>query len=340
VKRIVPLFLLLAFIAGACAPLSLVSGSPTQEPTRQAEVQPSQPAARSTVLPTGENGANSGTARAHIQALTGMGARWSGSAEEAEAGRYIATAFNEMGYASELQPFTAVGEDGETIESANIMAVKEGDSAEVIVVGAHYDSSDEGLGADDNASGVAVMLAAAARVKDEATPYTINFVAFGAEEAGLLGSDVFVSSLSGSEVLNVILFVNLDSLISGDITYIYSPENEAAARDWALAWSAANGYDLQTIRNVDLSVDGYATADYEAFDLAGIPWIYFEATNWNLGDQDGYTKVDPQYGDQGGIIHTQYDTLQYLDQTFPGRVDQHLDLFVNVLYRLLVEYRR
>ena len=85
--------------------------------------------------------------------------------------------------------------------------------------------------------------------------------------------------------------------------------------------------------------DGYATGDYDAFQQAGIPWMYFEATNWTLGDQDGYTQVDPQYGDQGAIIHTRYDNLQYLDQTFPGRVDQHLDLFVNVLHHILTEYR-
>ena len=330
-KRFVPLLLLLALIAGACAPISLISSGATEEAYYDTQEPLVQPAGE----PVGENGQ---IARGHLEALTDIGARWSGSAEEVEAGQYIVAAFDAMGYGSEFQPFSATSEDGEAIDSANIIAVKDGDSSEVIVVGAHYDSSDEGLGTDDNGSGVAIMLEAAELVADQSTPYTIYFVAFGAEEAGLLGSDAFVSSLSASEISDIILFVNMDSVSAGDVTYIYSPENESAARDWAMSWAGGNGYDLQTIENVNLSQDGEATADYSAFEQAGIPWIYFEATNWTLGDQDGYTQVDPQFGDEGAIIHTEYDDLAYLDEVFPGRVDQHLDLFVSVLYHLLTGY--
>ncbi len=331
-KRIVPLFLLWALIAGACAPLSFVSGGVTEEAYYDTEEPIIQPSGG----PVGENGQ---IARQHLEALTDIGARWSGSGEEADARQYIVEAFDAMGYESDVQPFTAIGDDGDSVESANVVAVKNGDSTQVIVVGAHYDSSDEGLGSDDNASGVAVLLEAAALVKNESTPYTIDFVTFGAEEAGLLGSYAFVSSLDSGEANNIILFINLDSVAAGDITYVYSPENKPQARDWTINWANANGYDLQTIRNVNLSDQGDPTADYAAFEEAGIPWIYFEATNWTLGDQDGYTQVDPQYGDQGTIIHTQYDNLQYLDQTFPGRVDQHLDLFVSVLHHILTEYQ-
>ena len=75
-----------------------------------------------------------------------------------------------------------------------------------------------------------------------------------------------------------------------------------------------------------------------AFKDRGIPWIYFEATNWGLGDKDGYTQVDPQYGEEGAIIHTEYDDLAYFDEVFLGRVERHLDLYVSVLYALLTEY--
>jgi len=336
-KRVVPLYLLLALIAGACAPLSLISSPASQEPTETIIHDTREPVVRPTPtkLPAGEDSQNS---RRHLEALAGIGARWSGSEQEVEAGQYIVNAFDEMGYDSTFQPFTARGDDGETIDSANIISIKEGDSSNGIVVGAHYDSSDEGLGADDNASGVAVMLDVAERVKNESTPYTIHFVAFGAEEAGLLGSQTFVSSMSSAETRNIVLFVNLDSLIAGDIAYIYSLENEASARDWTLTWAAANGYDLQTVHNVDLSDEGYPCGDYGAFEEAGIPWIYFEATNWTLGDQDGYTQVNPQYGDGGAIFHTEYDDLSYLEDVFPGRVDQHLDLFGSVLYHLLSEF--
>ncbi|KAF0108450.1 MAG: glutaminyl-peptide cyclotransferase [Anaerolineaceae bacterium] len=286
--------------------------------------------------PVGGYGA---AARQHIEALTDIGPRVSGTDGEAEAARYIMDAFGQMGYAAELQAFSAETDDGGMINSANVIAIKDGDSTQAIVVGAHYDAVDDGLGSDDNASGVAVMLEVAGLVKDVSTPYTIYFVAFGAEEVGLLGSDAFVSSLSEGDLADIVLMVNLDSVTAGDIAYAYSPEGRAEARDWAMDWAASNGYDLQTVPDINLADDeGGGTGDYEAFDLAGIPWLYFEATNWDLGNQDGYTQVDPQYGDNGAIIHTEYDTLDYLDATFPGRVDERLDLYVAVLFNLLTQF--
>jgi hypothetical protein len=296
------------------------------------------PGVEDPVVPVGTNGQ---VARRHLTALTEIGARGSGSAEEAEAGQYIVRALADLGYAPTVRPFSGTSYDEEDIDSANIVAIKVGESTETIVVGAHVDSSDEGRGTDDNGSGVAVLLEVAQLVAALSTPCTVYFVAFGAEEAGFLGSDAFVSALSSDEASTTTLFVNLDSISAGDRAYIYSQEGAgSAARNEAIDWAASHGYDLRTVRNVDLSdEDGYATGDYDAFERAGIPWVYFEATNWELGDRDGYTQVDPRYGDDGAIIHTEYDDLEYLDQVFPGRVDARLDLFVTVLCALLTGYR-
>ena len=75
-----------------------------------------------------------------------------------------------------------------------------------------------------------------------------------------------------------------------------------------------------------------------AFRDAGIPYAYFETTDWNIGDKKGLTQVDTRYGENGVIRNTKYDTLAYLDATFPGRVDQHLNLFISILYNLLTQY--
>jgi alkaline phosphatase isozyme conversion protein len=317
---------------------SLLGCAKTQAiPTGEAATEaPAAVATSASVLDAGQYGA---APRQWVETLTKIGPRVAGTDGSTQAEQSIEQAFKQFSYQTEVQPFTATSDDGQSIQSANVVATKPGASSQVIVVGAHYDGVDAGLAADDNASGVAVLLFTASILKNADTPCTIEFVAFGAEEAGLLGSQAFVSSMSTAETGNVVLFVNMDSVIAGDITYIYGPENQAKARDWAMAWAGANGYDLQTIENVNLSENGEPTADYAAFEAAGIPWIYFEATNWTLGKQDGYTQVDPKYGDQGAIIHTQYDNLQYLDETFPGRVDAHLDLYVNVLYHILTEYR-
>jgi Zn-dependent M28 family amino/carboxypeptidase len=203
------------------------------------------------------------------------------------------------------------------------------------------DSTDAGPGADDNASGVAVMLEVARIISSQTTPYTIRFIAFGAEESGLLGSYAYLNQMSQEEFENVIAMIDLDSLIAGDIAYVYSDEGQlSAVRDWALEWAPGNGLDLQTIRDVDLTdpKTGKGASDYAAFRDAGIPYAYFEATNWTLGDKKGHTQVDLRYGDHGVIRQTKYDTLDYLDTTFPGRVDQHLNLFISVLYNILIQF--
>ena len=53
-----------------------------------------------------------------------------------------------------------------------------------------------------------------------------------------------------------------------------------------------------------------------AFRKAGIPYLYFEATNWLLGDKDGYqnTAKDRE------IWHSKKDTLSYIEQRYPGRL--------------------
>ncbi len=90
----------------------------------------------------------------------------------------------------------------QTVQAYNVMAYPCSDPKPDWIVGAHYDhlgavGRTVFWGANDNASGVAVLLALAQRLKGA----SVWFVAFGAEEVGLLGSFYFVerhaSDLSG-----------------------------------------------------------------------------------------------------------------------------------------------
>jgi Zn-dependent M28 family amino/carboxypeptidase len=269
----------------------------------------------------------------------GIGARYPGSAEEAEAASYIQDALESYGYPVTVQPFT-FDDYGDDYTSANVIATKAGASPRTIVIGAHYDSGDEADGADDNASGVGALLELAMQLRGVETPYTVKLIAFGAEEAGLYGSAYYVDSLSQAELQKMIAMVNLDSLSAGDVTYVYGDGGRTSLYEWT--WQAAEAADLalETRPLSDLDDDGYPCecADYDAFQAAGVPIVYFEATNWNMGDQDGYTQVDPRYGENGMIWHTVYDTIEYLDKTFPGRIEAHLNLFVTLLYRMTTEY--
>ena len=106
--------------------------------------------------------------------------------------------FTDAGIQATLQPFTYRG----TRNSQNVVAVlpaakkPKSTPTPLVIVGAHYDASSAGAGADDNASGVAVMLETAQRIAKYKPEYDIAFVAFGAEEAGLRGSSYYVSQMS------------------------------------------------------------------------------------------------------------------------------------------------
>lgn len=285
------------------------------------------------------------SAREYLEAIAGdIGSREPGSDQEAETAAYIQEIFEGIGYEVEVQPFTFIDEDdGEEYASANVIATKEGDSDEVIVVGAHYDSTyEEGsMGADDNASGVAVMLEAAMLLFEEDTPYTITFVAFGAEEYDLNGSTYFVDQMEEDDLAQIVNMINLDSLIAGDITYVYGTQGSDSTSDWMLEDAGTLDAELEGKSNEELNnADGTPCecSDYDAFEKAGIPFAYFEATNWDLSP-DAMTQVDPQYGVDGEIRHTEYDTIDYIDETFPGRIDEHLNLYVTLLYDLLTQYQ-
>jgi alkaline phosphatase isozyme conversion protein len=316
-------------------------------------ITPSMPlVTTSSRVPATRQSTSSGQiARRYILALSEtIGARPAGTPQEAEAARYIQTVFQEQGYNVQLQPFSFEKEDdgGKTSLRAvsdfsqDVIAVKPGLSTREIIVGAHYDSVDVGRGADDNASGVGVMLEVAELIQGAPTPYTVRFVTFGTEETGLKGSSYYVEHMSTLELQNTVAMVNLDSLIAGDITYAYGSTNpKGDLRDWIMEKALSHGFEMQTQsgKNLDLP-DGTPCdcSDYAPFEHAGIPFVYFEATNWNLGKQDGYTQVDLKYGVQGEIWHTKFDNLDYIEQTFPRRIDDHLYLYVMLLYETLTQF--
>lgn len=106
---------------------------------------------------------------------------WAERAENRAIGRLLAEAFAGWGYDIRIQ-----GDYRNVVALPRSARHNEG----LVLVGAHYDSVPRSPGADDNASGVAVVLAAARALAGSTAP--VAFVAFNAEEDGLLGSRDFV----------------------------------------------------------------------------------------------------------------------------------------------------
>ncbi len=124
-----------------------------------------------------------------------------------------------------------------------------GDRAkEVIIVGAHYDSISEvadisAPGADDNASGVAVLLECARIMAQSRHQATVVFVAFSAQETGRQGSQAFLREVVEVEKWDVRAMINLDIVgaqigangaVIGDRVRLYSASpNDSISRQLA-----------------------------------------------------------------------------------------------------------
>lgn len=96
-----------------------------------------------------------------------------------KAADWLANDFAGDGYAIERQTYTAAG-----VQCENVIGERPGGirSAEVVVIGAHYDSVIGTVGANDNGSGVAAMRALARAFEGRTFARTVRFVAFVNEE--------------------------------------------------------------------------------------------------------------------------------------------------------------
>jgi hypothetical protein len=164
--------------------------------------------------------------------------------------------------------------------TANVIGVIAGGDekvgSEIIVIGAHHDHLGNGhLGANDNASGVAALLAIAQWVKQKgvAPKRTLAFMTFGAEEDGMIGSSFYVAhppaALPNDSVVQVI---NLDMVgsysskgfVAAMGTFAKMPSRRVLAK-------LAKHYP-----KLHVGMGGRARgSDYEPFCNIGIPYVFF-----------------------------------------------------------------
>ena len=175
----------------------------------------------------------------HLAALTGqeMNGRRAGSRGEAKAAYYLASSLRQAGIKpagdadTYMQSFdigryepvlidnrmvfrTAAGTG--TDVSENVLGLLPGVEDKVIIVSAHYDHLGDingklYCGANDNASGAALVLELAAELGHEKPRYGILFAFWGAEEMGLLGSAYF-NAHPAIRLDQVLCVLNLDSV--------------------------------------------------------------------------------------------------------------------------------
>jgi Zn-dependent M28 family amino/carboxypeptidase len=154
---------------------------------------------------------------------------------------------------------------------------------EVALLTAHYDHLGFGWpgvradaagklhpGADDNASGVAVLIEIAKHLATRpAPPRTIVFIAFSGEEAGLLGSRHYVSNPLPVPVSGMYGVINMDTVgrLGDQPVSVIATES---AREWPFVFRGITAVTGVQTRNIPGAAE---SSDQKAFIDVGVPGI-------------------------------------------------------------------
>jgi len=195
---------------------------------------------------------------------------------------------------------------------------------EFMVIGAHYDHLGMGgpnsssrmldtlaihYGADDNASGVALILEVASSIKamKKRPKRSIVIVAFGAEELGLVGSKQFFKNpLVDSKKIKAMINLDMVGRMRPDKALSVGGTGTALEFEELL-----NKFEPKSTLKFVRSSDGYGPSDHASFYMEGIPVLYFS------------TGAHADY-------HTPFDTYDKLDYSGMKQV-------ANLTFQVIVE---
>lgn len=243
--------------------------------------------------------------------------RQTGSEGEKAAGEYIAKRFKELGlepkgnngyfqeftFKPKTDPhsevtFTESNSDS-TVTGRNVLGYIDNKADQTIVIGAHYDhlgyneyggslyrGEEKQIhnGADDNASGVALMLNLAAKLKNANKGNNYLFMSFSGEEMGLLGSNFFVKNATiPVDSINYMLNMDMVGRLKADSTLaVYGTGTSPIFKQTI----TANNDGFKLIEHES----GVGPSDHTSFYLNDVPVLHFFT-----GQHEDYHKPSDDY---------------------------------------------
>ncbi len=255
-----------------------------------------------------------------------MEGREVGTEGERKAAAFISNRFGQLGLKPAFEngyyqffqkrkksnPHADPSPDDPVIEGRNVGAYKDNGSDYTIIIGAHYDHLGYGPegslysgppaihnGADDNASGVATMMALAEILATKEMENNFLFLAFSGEEKGLWGSNFFVDN-------NPLSNEDVNFMINLDMVGRLNDENKLAV--YGTGTSPIWNETLTGIKsdfNFTMSESGVGPSDHTSFYLEDIPVLAFFT-----GQHEDYHKPSDDWDklNYDGIM----DILDYL----------------------------
>ncbi len=178
------------------------------------------------------------------------------------------------------------GSDG-TLNGRNVVGYLDNKAATTVIIGAHYDHLGYGIqgslfagvdtihnGADDNASGVAMMLNLASKLsaefRDKTNGHNYLFIAFSGEEMGLLGSNYYVKNPT-VDLQNATFMINMDMVGRLNDEKAISISGVGTSPVFSQTLNATNEFGLKIIEKES----GVGPSDHTSFYLADIPVLHF-----------------------------------------------------------------
>jgi Zn-dependent M28 family amino/carboxypeptidase len=221
----------------------------------------------------------------------------------------------------------AFAEGGVQYLGGNVVGRIEGrrPAARLIVVTAHYDHLGirEGRihpGADDNASGVAALLAVARHFTLNPPNHPMLFAALDAEEGGRARENGAKSLVSSLSIAGIALNVNLDMVSRSDVNEIYAAGTYHTPGLRPILEEVRSRASVTLLFGHDRppaagggQEDWTFESDHGEFHKAGVPFVYFgveDHADYHT-PTDTADKIDPRF--YGDVVDTIIDAVLTLD---------------------------
>ncbi|MFM1877018.1 MAG: hypothetical protein RL266_2755 [Bacteroidota bacterium] len=220
-----------------------------------------------------------------------------GTAGEQLAAEYIARRYEEIGLIpkgtegffqsfsrkQEQDPHSTTPTDTGRVVGRNVAGFIDNGAKTTVIIGAHYDHLGYGAhgslhtgepaihnGADDNASGVAVLLQLAEKLKNGPKENNYLFIAFSGEERGLWGSNFFAKEPT-LKLADVNYMINMDMVGRLNAETTLAINGTGTSPVWKETLEKLNQGRFKLV----LSESGVGPSDHTSFYLKDIPVLHF-----------------------------------------------------------------
>jgi len=252
-------------------PAVVVGPPPSAQPTVPVSVEPTE----EPLPPPGEEPLDLQRVLTDTEDILAYGVRPVGSSAERKATEHMARRLREMGYAVRVEQFPVPGGT-----SRNLVVRSAGKDSRTIALGAHIDSKRTTPGANDDASGCAILLEVARQLAAKPSYASVDLIFFGGEEYNdgsprdhHRGSRFRVKQMSSAERKRTVGMISVDVVAYGSKLHARTMGvGPRTMSDLLLKEGKRLGVKITYLK--DPGKTGWS--DHEPYEKAGIPAVWLE----------------------------------------------------------------